>query len=57
VRAAEPAKPRGVHRRPVAPVATPTNREELLQRLRGRAHSGPGTANGSPTKSARKSNH
>ena len=34
--AAERAEASGVHSRPVAPVAAPANREELLARLRGR---------------------
>jgi hypothetical protein len=33
----EPREPSGIHRRPVAPVAAPANREELLERLRTRA--------------------
>ncbi|HEX3774933.1 MAG TPA: hypothetical protein VHV51_10745 [Polyangiaceae bacterium] len=32
----EPREPSGIHRRPVAPVAAPANREELLERLRAR---------------------
>jgi len=32
-------EPSGIHRRPVAPVPAPLNREELLERLRARARS------------------
>jgi len=37
MKAAERGESSGIHRRPVVPVAAPANREELLERLRGRA--------------------
>ena len=37
--AADRRESSGIHRRPVVPVAAPVNREELLERLRGRARS------------------
>jgi hypothetical protein len=38
---AEGPESSGIHRRPVMPVPAPVNREELLQRLRGRAQNRP----------------
>jgi hypothetical protein len=39
LRALDRRESSGIHRRPVVPVAAPVNREELLERLRGRARS------------------